>query len=392
MNSTRPSVLFVLSRFPLPTDKGDRLRAWEQIKVLSAHSNVYVICFHDAKTIPDTYAEEIRKYVCEIRIFPITKMDAFLAGLRMFTQIIPFQVGYFYHPWFKKELRHFIREINPQTVFFQLIRMFPYATEVRGQKAALDLMDCMSHNILLRAHTEKKWIKWFWKWEYKRLLAYEEQAIQAFEHSYIISQRDKDKLPESVRHKVKIISNGIDTDTFTENSGVRNTDILFVGNLGYKPNIEACSWLIEEILPLLHQRNWFPIVRIVGSNPDRKVWKWAAVKGVHIHANVPETYPFYQDAKIMAAPMRINTGQQNKILEAMACGCNVVTTSNANDGIQAPESCLLVADNSRDFAELLWKLHRKELNPAAHARQFVLDHFSWKKNTEEWVSLIRAKD
>lgn len=389
MSTDKKSILLVLPRFPLPTDKGDKLRAWEQIKVLSEKFTLYVICFHEHESIEDSQKLLVEKYVKEMRIFPINKWDMIWAGIRMFFKNIPFQVGYYYHPWFKKELEKFCEDIHPDMVFFQLIRVASYRPVVDKYTSVLDLMDCMSHNVFLRLQTEKGIAKYFWNLEYKRLLQYEKKSIEEFDYSCIISERDRIQLPQNSGSSVSIMSNGIDTETFKPSPLVaKTTDILFVGNLSYKPNIEACLWLVEEILPKVHALGIFPKVKLVGSSPDRRVLKLAEYKNVEVHANVPETVPFYQDAKIMAAPMRINTGQQNKVLEAMACECHVITTSNANDGIQAPSHVLEVADTSELFAEKIVQVLKGELTPGASSREFVINHFGWKANTLSFFEKI----
>ncbi|HEY8365639.1 MAG TPA: glycosyltransferase [Bacteroidia bacterium] len=384
MQTKTKSILFVLPRFPLPTDKGDKLRAWEQIKVLSKSYKLYVICFHDLKLeISEEHSSEIAKYVEELRLFPIGKWDMLWAGIRTLSRKIPFQVAYYYHPWFKKELEKTVKEFQPDFIFYQLIRVAPYLIKNKA-KTVLDIMDCMSHNVYLRLATEKGIAKLFWTSEYKRLLAYESKIIPSFDYACIISERDRKMLPNGVGKKVITLSNGIDTHKFKPGNAERKTDVLFVGNLSYKPNIEACIWLVEDILPELHKKGIYPSVKLVGSSPDKKVLKLAEVRGVEVFANVPDTVPYYQDAKIMAAPMRINTGQQNKILEAMACACNVITTSNANDGIQAPDHCILVADESKDFAAAIESVLNNEKHPAQYARAFVEERFSWEAHTERF--------
>lgn len=384
------SILFVLPRFPLPTDKGDKLRAWEQIKVLSKNYKVYVICFHEASNpISISQKEEIAAYIEELRLFPIGKWDMIWAGLRMIFRKLPFQVGYYYHPWFNKELQHFIASVQPDILFYQLIRVAPYGISNPNITTVLDYMDCMSHNVYLRLATEKGLLKWFWQLEYKRLLRYEAEVNTYFNYRCIISERDRNMLPQAAGDKVEILSNGIDTHKFIPSNSEKKTDILFVGNLSYKPNIEACVWLVDEILPHLHNKGIFPSVKLVGSSPDKRIYKLKESKGVEVFANVPDTVPYYQDAKIMAAPMRINTGQQNKILEAMSCACNVITTKNANDGIQAPENTLIVANDTESFVKAIEEVLAGRIDKAAEARLFVEQHFSWQAHTEQYFSSIQ---
>lgn len=390
MVKTSQKILLVLPRFPLPADKGDKLRAWEQIRVLAEENDVYLFCVSD-EPVPQAEFAALSALVREVQVVQLSSLSVLWSACRALFSGLPFQVAYYRNSEAYTKLERFVQRIDPDAVFFQLVRMATYRKAAGRRTTVLDFMDCMSHNVYLRLQTEGFPDRIFWRSEYKRLLRYEAAVQQAFTHSCIISERDRDTLPFAAKDQVQIVSNGIDLERFRPSEKVPECDLLFVGNLGYKPNIEACVWLVREILPLLHQKNVYPSLRLVGSNPDARVQELSTVKNVELYASVPDTVPYYQSARIMVAPMRINTGQQNKVLEAMACGLPVITTSNANDGIRAPEGCVCVGDTAEELAAHILSL----LNDPARTREmgqrarlFVEEHFSWHTHTRVLQQLL----
>lgn len=384
-------ILLVLPRFPLPADKGDKLRAWEQIRVLAEHNELYVFCVSDEE--PDAaQLAALSALVRDICICRLSFASVLTSALGAFFSGMPFQVAYYRNAAAFKTLQRFTEQCNPDAVFFQMVRMATYRAAVGNRICVLDFMDCMSHNVFLRLKTEAFPQRIFWRSEYRRMLHYEAKMPQQFTHSCIISERDRAALPFAARNQVHIVSNGIDLQRFRPAAEAPSCDLLFVGNLAYKPNVEACVWLLREILPLLHAEGIYPSVRLVGSNPDVRIRELAAaMQGVEVLANVPDTVVYYQDAAVMVAPMLINTGQQNKILEAMACGLPVVTTPNANDGIRAPESCVLVGSNANELAAHIRHLLGNSAlarTMGREARTFVEEHFSWHTHTQVLLQLL----
>lgn len=389
---TAPKILLVLPRFPLPADKGDKLRAWEQLRILAEENEVYLFCVSD-EPVPEARRAQLMSYVKALHIVRLHKLPVLWSACCALFSGLPFQVAYYRNHSAFRALSRFAEEVNPDAVFFQLVRMAGYRRAVSAGVTVLDFMDCMSHNVFLRLDTEGFPARIFWRLEYRRLLAYEARIHKLFTHTCIISERDRDMLPFAEKEKVHIVSNGIDLARFCPAETIPETDLLFVGNLSYKPNIEACVWLVQEILPYLHARQIYPSLRLVGSNPDLRVRELAAIPNVDIIANVPDTVPYYQKARIMVAPMRINTGQQNKILEAMACGIPVVTTPNANDGIRAPADCVCVGSDAAGLAGYIAALLADESGRRAmghKARLFVEQHYGWEAPTGYLQGLLRG--
>src|SRR5690606_11819352 len=116
---------------------------------------------------------------------------------------------------------------------------------------------------------------------------------------------------------VYIIKNGVDFKYFKSTETEKTIDILFTGNMAYPPNVDAAEYLITQILPLVYKKLPHVKVAICGINPDRRIKKLHS-KQVLITGWVPDMRLWYNKSKVFVAPMRIGSGLQNKLLEAMA--------------------------------------------------------------------------
>jgi hypothetical protein len=123
---TKPKILVLLSRVPYPLDKGDRLRAFHQIKCLSEQFEVYLFALNDSKLHPKAI-EVLEPYCKEICVFQLSKVTI---GINLILGIFgskPFQVYYFYHRSAQKKFNEFYQKINPDTIYCQLIRTAEYS-------------------------------------------------------------------------------------------------------------------------------------------------------------------------------------------------------------------------------------------------------------------------
>ena len=118
----KSSIVFITSRFPYPTEKGDKLRAYQQIKQLKqlGHS-IYLVSLSDSE-ITTEHLAEMEKYCSEIKTFRIGKFQIFFNLLFGIFKLWPFQVSYFYSAAIRKKIKTIVYKINPDVVFFQLIR------------------------------------------------------------------------------------------------------------------------------------------------------------------------------------------------------------------------------------------------------------------------------
>ncbi|MES2932484.1 MAG: glycosyltransferase family 4 protein, partial [Pseudomonadota bacterium] len=194
---------------------------------------------------------------------------------------------------------------------------------------------------------------------------------------------------------LKIVGNGVDLARFPfvpNGEGNSGCNIVFVGNLGYFPNIDAASWFALEVMPLLIADVPAARIKLVGARPARKLRRIAAhMSCVDLVGPVPAVHPFLIEAAVAVAPLRAGSGQQLKILEAMAAGTPVVATSLAAAGLDAIDNeHLLVADDAKSMVAAITRLLAdRELGGrlAHNARVLVETNYSWERSALDMESL-----
>jgi glycosyltransferase involved in cell wall biosynthesis len=217
--------------------------------------------------------------------------------------------------------------------------------------------------------------------EMKRLRKYEAKIYADFTNHVIISEQDRDRLPLPYQRSVQVLSNGVDLEYFKPGmQDEKEYDVIFVGNLGYMPNIEAAEYLVKKVMPLVWRQKPGVTVCFAGARPHARILRLASSL-VQIAGWVEDVRPYYAKGRIFVAPMFSGMGQQNKILEAMAMGLPCVTTQLVDKSIGAGvEDALIVAEEPSGFAKAILNLLNDPALASRYgtvARVFTSCHYSW---------------
>jgi len=381
-------LVVLTSRFPWPIEKGDKLRIYHQLKHLSAHYDILLICVTDEKpTQQDLVA--LDPFCSEIKSFSIPKWHRYASALYHWIKGQPAQVGYFFSSRVKKEIYKSIIAFEPDRIYCQLIRVSEYVKTLPFVKV-LDYMDTFSSGMRRQAEVRSFPSNLFYRREATLTRNYERQVYSYFDETTIISERDKQELPMLSKNLVKVIPNGIDSEYFIPIDDSPSYDLAFVGNLGYKPNEEA----VLNLLTWYKAANFDRPVRVLiaGARPtdavlsiDEKHWTIAGW--------VDDIRTAYRDAKIFVAPLTIGSGLQNKILEAMSCGLPCVTTEMVNVSIGAADhNEIVIADTPEKWKIAILDLldsPEKRMEIGENARNFVLNNYQWYKFNSSLNDLIK---
>ena len=147
--------------------------------------------------------------------------------------------------------------------------------------------------------------------------------------------------------------NGVDSAYFSPTSVPYDHDVIsFVGRMDYFPNQQAMTFFCDEVLPLIRSRRRAATLRIIGAEPSKEIRRLANRPGVTVTGTVPDVRDHVRSSAVSVAPLTIARGTQNKIIECMAMGVPVVSSSAAAGGVDAvPGEHLLVADTPEAYAE-----------------------------------------
>jgi hypothetical protein len=161
--------------------------------------------------------------------------------------------------------------------------------------------------------------------------------------------------------------NGVDAGFFSPQTEPYDADtISFIGRMDYYPNQECMSRFCKDTWPLLKAQRPGMKLLIVGADPSPEMRALGQIDGVTVTGSVPDVRPYIRGSALMVAPLAIARGTQNKILEAMAMGVPVVTSSIAAGGVDAAAGeHLLVADSPAEMAAAILRVVG---DPAERAR------------------------
>ena len=370
-------ILVVLPRFPYPLDKGDKLRAYHQIVELAKRHEVYLFALSHRKVRHDDY-DHLHTCCTAVDYVQLHWWESAWGVLKAFLTGQPLQLGYWSSCGARRAYTHWERQIQPDVVYCQMVRTLPTAAGSPYRKV-LDFQDALSLNTRRRMERSHGLLKWVLRYEYKALQRTEQEALQLFDATTIISPADRD----AIHQAITLVPNGVDTDYFNQaikQSSEETFSIVFTGNMSYAPNVDAARWLVKEIMPLVWKQCPSGVnVLIAGADPKPAV-KALAGPNVTVSGRLDDIRTAYASAKIFVAPMRIGSGMQNKLLEAMSMGLPCVTTSLAASplGATAGEH-LLVGDSAIELANQIVKLGTEALHDtiAAAGHRFVQEHYAW---------------
>lgn len=386
--------LFVLlSRFPYPLEKGDKLRAYHQIKELAQNHEIHLVCLTDQK-IKNEWILEVKKICKELHVFKLSTPLIYWNTAKQFFTDKPYQVGYFYQRSIQKKINLLIAEIKPDHIYCQLIRTSEYVKNIQHIKKTIDYMDALGKGMFRRAEIATGIKKRLFRIEGKRLSEYENRIFDYFNHHTIISEQDKKFINHTQQNDIVVIENGIDESFFNFNERVeKKYDLVFTGNMNYAPNIECSEFIVNEILPIVLLKNPTIQLLISGANPNKRILNLAG-KNVTISGWVEDIRTSYASGKIFVAPLFIGTGLQNKLLEAMAMCVPCVTTTLAGNGLGIESGkIVLVADSKEEFAEKISSLlDNQDLynQISTAARDYVQRSFSWEIATKRLDAILRS--
>jgi glycosyltransferase involved in cell wall biosynthesis len=385
-------ILFIVSRLPINTETGDRLRVYHFIKKLRERGHqIDVLGFvppGDYKIRTDIESLCNKCVGIEKENLEFQNPNR-IKQLKLFSQSFfkgyPYRVWQWYDEKFIRTARQLVEKNAYDVVHFSVVASAIAFKELNEQKQmsrfVFDLVDSLALSLKSAIKREHSFLWPFRYVEFFRLRTFEQQLVQEADKAILISERDKKFLGQK---EINIIPNGIEANNLAEVE--RDIDLLFVGNMAAKTNIDAARWFAKSIMPKLVKYEPSLQFFIAGVNPSEEIKKLQN-RNITVSGYVQDINEYYRRARLFVCPMRRGAGQKNKILEAMINNTPVISTTEGNIGIDAPENAIAIADNAKEFAEKILILledsnQRNQL--AEKGRAYARENFSWEKS----VSLL----
>ncbi len=390
-------ILYFSSRECWPVNSGARLRDYHQARQLARHSSLtYVGLPYPHEMNSDSTSEPLPppEQIFE-RMLRIPK-GAGYAPLKLVKGLLgptPVTVLNCTTPHIAAELAKLGREGRFDSIQMEGVHLVRYIPILRAFPSRPPIV-CDWHNIeseIMRRYSENE--PSLPRRLYARRTAglierAEAELLRSADAHTVCSAREIEKLravvPDAEFH---VIENGVDTAYFSECTsaglGEERRRIVFVASMDYHANIDAAMFFARDIWPAVSARLGGDYrFTIVGKNPPPQIRALQGQSGIEVTGTVPDVRPYYREALAVVVPLRVGGGTRLKILEAMAAGVPVVSTTLGAEGLEVdPGRDILTADTPAEMAEAIASLRDRPAQwqqISAAGRDLVARKYDWR--------------
>ena len=397
----RPGLLFLAQRLPYPPNKGEKIRAFHELKYLAEWYDIHLGCLVDDPA--DLASVEALRPLCrDIHVGRVNPRLGRAAALRGLLSGSALSVSYFREADLGRWVGRVIETVRPAVTFVYSSNMAPYVLDRRGGgRRIVDLVDVDSEKWRALAAAANGPMRWVYRREWRKIAALEQRIARECDVAVLVSDAEAGLFAArnpGCQAEIRGVSNGVDhryfdpAPDYPPEYDTSRPNFVFTGTMNYPPNADAVAWFAGTILPLIRRSLPRAQFHIVGSNPSQDVLKLGRLSGVFVTGQVPDVRSYIAHATAAVAPMRIARGIQNKVLEAMAMARPVVLTSGALEGIEAdPVSETVLADTEADFAAACCRLATTAEGAAigAAARARILRTYDWNATLRCFDDVLR---
>jgi sugar transferase (PEP-CTERM/EpsH1 system associated) len=351
-------LLFLAHRIPFPPDRGDKIRTFNELRHLARLGPVNLACFADDEADAANLAglrEALGPALGDVHV-EVRRTSKIAAGARALAEGRPVSLTLFDSPALRGFVARMLGSGRISTVFAFSGQMAQFVPENPGARFVMDFGDVDSAKFEAYG-AEGGLMGPVNRREGRMLAGFERSVAERADVSLFVSDAEAELFRRRsglARADVRSLQNGVDLDYYDPRAVFPAVDepgplIVFTGQMDYAPNIDAVRWFAGEVMPMLPQARFV----IVGRKPPEPVRRLAGPRVV-VTGAVPDVRSWLAAADVVAAPLRIARGIQNKVLEAMAMARPVVASAAAFEGIEAePGRHLLVREGAEPQAEAI---------------------------------------
>lgn len=377
-------ILVVSSWFPWPPTNGSKLRGLNLLAQLAARRHqITLLSF--AETGEEQAASALRSMCAHVETVPGNphKAGTALARRRLFGSMPRSYASTYSHAMQRLIDRH----LGQHDVALAL--QIGAAVYFRGPSAIPRIFEeaevgVIRERYLHERHALRRARQALTCWKFARFMRF---LTGRFDRTTVVSDVEHDHLAAMGCNtaRIEVVPNGVDGTLLerpvpTERSA---TGLIYTGSIGYAPNLDAVEFFVTSMLPMIRRSHPDVSLQVTGDTQGASLEVLTASGAVTFTGHVPDVTPLLSNALVCVVPLRIGGGTRLKVLEALAAGTPVVSTSKGIEGLElTPERDVLVGDTPADFARQVSRLLSDASLRAtlvANGRQLVGQRYTWNR-------------
>lgn len=354
-------ILFLAHRLPYPPNKGDKIRSSWELRSLAERHQVDLACFYN-QAEDEKYFDHVARYCEHCYVEKLTPIGSRLRAAGALLRGHPFSTAYFHSAKMQRAIRGALSSRRYDLIFVFSSSMAHYVSDVQDIPKVLDMVDVDSEKWAQYAQRTSAPLSWLWRYEARRLGQHEARLASEFSATLVCTAAEAELLRQRTADpKVSVVGNVLDASYFDpaatplpDTIAELQPYVVFAGAMDYRPNVDAVIYFCREILPLVRQAVPNIGFVIAGMNPSRAVRRLGLNPGVKVTGTVPDIRPYLQGAAAAVIPMRLSRGIQNKVLESLAMGLPVITTTRVRGTL--PDSLFPFLFAEDDPKRVAWRV------------------------------------
>lgn len=382
-------ILQLCKKFPFPLKDGESIAVTNlgkalhelgcEISLLAMNTSKHKA---DTTRIPSELAHYKEIYTVEVdnRLKPVDALVNLFSGES-------YHISRFISKDFETRLISLLQTDSFDIIQLETLYLAPYLNTIRKHSNAVIAMRAhnVEHEIWERITAQSGFIlkKWYLRYLTDKLKRFEMETLNEYDFLVAISERDLNKFKNLGYQNGAIASPvGIDINAYKLPAPVFHgspaRSIFFIGSLDWMPNTEGLNWFLQEVWPGVKSDHSDIEFHIAGRNTPAGLMALSGDR-LKVHGEIANAHEFIKSHQIMVVPLFSGSGMRVKILEGMALGKTIITTSLGLEGIPATHNKnILIADTAAEFIEALERCYKESdlMNSIGqNAKQFVRDHF-----------------
>ena len=397
--------LNMIATSPYPPRSGGDLRAWNLCRNLAPRMDQTVLC-REIDPLPVETEQAFAEHsigLSTVRIPRRSTVARSLKALRHSCSAYPIMQGGWDHAPMHQRLRELLRREAYDIVVLDGSMLCSYVPDLEQTHAIkvvnlYDLQPLFLKRLgaVMRPGIRKLIVKYdAWKMRYA-----EAAMLAAADLILVTSDREKRILAElDPNNRVVVVRNGVDCESVRPLPRNDRNEVLFVGSLHYHPNVDGVRFFVRDVWPALREQNPDLVFTIVGRDPPPEIIALHNVSGIRVMGEVADLTPYYEDAVFSVVPLRAGGGTRLKVLESMAYGRPVLSTTLGCEGLGVVDDVhVLLADSPAQMVQQAGRLLsqpnlRERL--CAGGRALVEEEYAWSSIAdglyEQYETLHRAR-
>lgn len=389
-------ILFLAHLFPLPLDSGGKMKSFYTLKALAERHEVAVLAY--VRDVQESLrVEELRRVCGNVEIVQLKrgKMRQ-LADLG--TSAVTgrsFIVSRDFRSEMQRAFEAMVERFRPDVVHIDHLQMAQFVDFNATYKTVLDHHNVESAIIRRMAETsDSAGVRLYARLEWPKLQRYELAVCRKSDLVLTVSDEDRSTLREHDPELANIwsVPIGVDTGFFMpvrRQLGSRN--MLSIGTMYWPPNIDSMLYFSHEILPLVQEQVSDCTLVIAGQRPAPSIQALASNPAIKVTGYVDDVRDVARNCGVFIVPLRSGSGVRVKILNAMAMGLPIVSTSIGAEGLEVVSGeHLIIADRPQEFAQAVVKVLSDKDTAASlgeNARRLVCERYSWEIVGKQLLSI-----